>query len=274
MAQQQGPARSVGARGGHEGPGGEPGPHPASASSLYAIRTRCRPPPRGRGRRRSCGRKRARPQELWKTAKSAVSHSPRGCGRRRSRGRKERAHRSLENRKERGFPQRPQPSSSSSSRVHEKTGAGAERTGYCRELVRFRRPLTPCISPSPSKRRARSACATSTGCRGPRNSGASCARPRRRRTESRFGVRHVDRTQRPEKAPAPHAQAAPPPTSTRTIITACPPRDSPSPPRSDHPRHRHHRAVSGSRRAPRCSPGIALSASTCPRLPPPRPLVP
>ena len=55
--QQQGPARSVGARGGHEGPGGEPGPHPASASSLYAIRTRCRPPPRGRGRRRSRGRK-------------------------------------------------------------------------------------------------------------------------------------------------------------------------------------------------------------------------
>ena len=32
-----------------------------------------------------------------------------GCGRRRSYGRKERAHRSLENRKERGFPQRPQP---------------------------------------------------------------------------------------------------------------------------------------------------------------------
>ena len=32
-----------------------------------------------------------------------------GCGRRRSHGRKERAHRSLENRKERGFPQRPQP---------------------------------------------------------------------------------------------------------------------------------------------------------------------
>ena len=32
-----------------------------------------------------------------------------GCGRHRSHGRKDRAHRSLENRKERGFAQRPQP---------------------------------------------------------------------------------------------------------------------------------------------------------------------
>ena len=32
-----------------------------------------------------------------------------GCGRHRSHGREDRAHRSLENRKERGFPQRPQP---------------------------------------------------------------------------------------------------------------------------------------------------------------------
>ena len=63
----------------------------------------------------------------------------RGCGRRRSHGRKERGHRSLENREERGFPQ---PAFSSSSRSTRETGAGAERTGGCRELISFSRLLT------------------------------------------------------------------------------------------------------------------------------------
>ena len=49
---------------------------------------------------------------------------------------------SLENRQERGFPQRPQPASSSPSRST-KNGAQADQADECREFVSFRRPLTP-----------------------------------------------------------------------------------------------------------------------------------
>ena len=75
------PARSVGARGGHEGPVGvQPGPHPTSESALYATRTqRWRPAPG------------PWTPSLPMDAKSAPTGS-------------------LENRQERGFPQRPQPS--------------------------------------------------------------------------------------------------------------------------------------------------------------------
>ena len=48
---------------------------------------------------------------------------------------------SLENRQERGFPQRPQPASSSPSRST-KNGAQADQADECREFVSFRRPLT------------------------------------------------------------------------------------------------------------------------------------
>ena len=64
---------------------GAPGPHPTSESALYAIRTPCRPPAPGPWT-----------PPLPKDAKNAPSGS-------------------LENREERGFPQRPQPRSSSSS---------------------------------------------------------------------------------------------------------------------------------------------------------------
>ena len=50
---------------------------------------------------------------------------------------------SLENREERGFPQRPQPASSSPSISRKRSDAGLDRTDGCREYVTFRRPLTP-----------------------------------------------------------------------------------------------------------------------------------
>ena len=49
---------------------------------------------------------------------------------------------SLENREERGFPQRPQPSSSYYQDSHEKTGAGPSASGKRREFVSFSRLLT------------------------------------------------------------------------------------------------------------------------------------
>ena len=64
---------------------GKPGPHPTSESAPYATRTQCRPPAPGPWTPALPWTQRARPPELGK---------PRG----------------------RGFPQRPQPSSSSSSR--------------------------------------------------------------------------------------------------------------------------------------------------------------
>ena len=46
VAQQHRPARSVGARGGHEGPVAIPGPHPTFQPAAYATRTsRCPPAP-------------------------------------------------------------------------------------------------------------------------------------------------------------------------------------------------------------------------------------
>ena len=95
------------------GSGGTTGPSPpTSESAPYAIRTHCRSPAPG----------------LWTPplpmdAKSAPTGS-------------------LENREERGFPQRPQPSFSSSSRSTRETGTGAGRTGGCRELISFSRLLT------------------------------------------------------------------------------------------------------------------------------------
>ena len=113
MAQQQRPARSVGARGGHEGPVGvQPGPHPTSESALYATRTQ---------------RWRPTPGPWTPTLPMDAKSAPTG---------------SLENREERGFPQRPQPASSSPSITRKRSDAGLERTDGCREYVTFRRPLT------------------------------------------------------------------------------------------------------------------------------------
>ena len=79
----------------------QPGPHPTSESALYAIRTPCRPPtPRPWTPALPMDAKSA-PQGAWETAKNAVSHS---------------AHSHLQD-------------------LHEKTAAGAERTGGCREFV-------------------------------------------------------------------------------------------------------------------------------------------
>ena len=114
MAQQQRPARSVGARGGHEGPVGvQPGPHPTSESALYATRTQ---------------RWRPAPGPWTPTLPMDAKSAPTG---------------SLENCEERGFPQRPQPASSSPSITRKRSDAGLERTDGCRELITFRRPLTP-----------------------------------------------------------------------------------------------------------------------------------
>ena len=86
----------------------QPGPHPTSESALYAIRTPCRPPtPRPWTPALPMDAKSA-PQGAWKTAKNAVSHS---------------AHSHLQD-------------------LHEKTAAGAERTGGCREFVSSSRLLT------------------------------------------------------------------------------------------------------------------------------------
>ena len=63
---------------------------------------------------------------------------------------------SLENREERGFPQRPQPASSSPSISRKRSDAGLERTDGCREYVTFRRPLTPWLVRFPSIRPSRS----------------------------------------------------------------------------------------------------------------------
>ena len=100
------------------GSGGTTGPSPpTSESAPYAIRTHCRSPAPG----------------LWTPplpmdAKSAPTGS-------------------LENREERGFPQRPQPSFHLLQDLHEKTGAGAGRTGGCRELISFSRLLTRAARP-------------------------------------------------------------------------------------------------------------------------------
>ena len=87
MAQQLRSARSVGARDGHEGPVvAQPGPHPTSESAPTLSERRA-------------GRQRPGPwtPTVPMDAKSASTGT-------------------LENREERGFPQRPQPRSSSSSR--------------------------------------------------------------------------------------------------------------------------------------------------------------
>ena len=91
VTQHQGPARSGRARGGHQVPVGTTG----------AITPRLSPLP-------------ALPERIVAWASAG------GHGRQRSHGPKQRAHRSLQNRKERGFAQHPQPSSSSSSRSTEK----------------------------------------------------------------------------------------------------------------------------------------------------------
>ena len=136
MAQQQRPARSVGARGGHEGPVGvQPGPHPTSESALYATRTQ---------------RWRPTPGPWTPTLPMDAKSAPTG---------------SLENREERGFPQRPQPASSSPSITRKRSDAGLERTDGCREYVTFRRPLTS----RPST--------TLTGRGGPPDSGMARAGP-------------------------------------------------------------------------------------------------
>ena len=86
VTQHQGPARSGRARGGHQVPVG----------TTRAITPRLSPLP-------------ALPERIVAWASAG------GHGRQRSHGRKQRAHRSLQNRKERGFAQRPQ-------RLHEKGG--------------------------------------------------------------------------------------------------------------------------------------------------------
>ena len=87
----------------------QPGPHPTSESALYAIRTPCRSPAPGPWT-----------PSLPMDAKSAPTGSS-------------------ENREERGFPQRPQPSSSSSSRSTREDRCRVGRVDNCREFVSFPR---------------------------------------------------------------------------------------------------------------------------------------
>ncbi len=124
VTQHQGPARSGRARGGHQVPVGTTGAVTPRLSPLPALPERTVP---------------------WASAG--------GHGRRRSHGRKQRAHRSLQNRKERGFAQRPQPSSSSSSRSTEKI-----RCSTASQVSRLIAPTTPRRR---HERQCRSACAAS-----------------------------------------------------------------------------------------------------------------
>ena len=105
VAQQHWPARSVGARGGHEGPVALPGPHPTAESTVYATRTSRCPPA----------------TEAVDAATPVDANS--------------RAHRSLQNRG-RGFAQRPQPSSSSASRPRRSRQHG-KSDGRRREMISF-----------------------------------------------------------------------------------------------------------------------------------------
>ena len=99
----------------------QPGPHPTSESALYAIRTPCRSPSPGPWT-----------PSLPMDAKSAPTGS-------------------LENREERGFPQRPPPSSSSSSRsTREHRGRGRAHRRMSR-VDQFFATLDTQGIPSPAK---------------------------------------------------------------------------------------------------------------------------